>query len=370
MRLSSFLEVNFGLMAQNYSMIQKLAPNAEILPMVKANAYGNGLIQVSKFLVNQMGVKNLGCASLGEAFEIFNELPSLKAKIIVFSDNELSDKKLRKAYLELDIVPVLHHPSNLEIVLKDQSFSKLPLILKLNTGMNRLGLSQNDLEGYLPYLKKRGVDHLMTHFARSSQILKSQDKTHKQFEEFVSMKKFLEDAGVQIKSTSVSNSGAIEQGFGIDETFVRPGLMLYGPPSVENPQLWSGHQTSRLVTKVLSTFQVKKGTPVGYGVNVADKDCFMAVLPVGYGDGLIAYGSGTRLMVNGLEAKIFGRINMDMTFLQFDPEAEKKIKIGDQIELWNHDSKVITDIANQNKTIPYQLMCGISSRVPRIYKVK
>ncbi len=370
MRLSSFLEVNLGLMAQNFSMIQKLAPKAEILPMVKANAYGNGLIPVSKFLVNEMGVRTLGCASLGEAFELFEALPGLRSKIVVFSDTELSDKELRRAYLELDILPVLHQVSDLEIVLKDSAFSKLPLILKLNTGMNRLGLSHSDLETYLPYLKKRGIHHLMTHFARSSQLLRPQDKTHKQYEEFISMKNFLEGSGVRIESTSVANSGAIEQGFGTQETYVRPGLMLYGPPSVENPVLWSGHQASRFVTKVLSTFQVKKGTPIGYGVNVADKDCLIAVLPVGYGDGLIAYGSGTRLKVNGIDTKIFGRINMDMTFLQFGPEDESRIRAGDQVELWNHDNRVITDIANQNKTIPYQLMCGISSRIPRIYKVK
>lgn len=370
MRHSSYLEVNLDFLGQNFSRIQKLAPKAEVLPMVKSNAYGNGLIPISKFLVNELGVKTLGSASLGEALHLFEECPDLKAKLVVFSDTEIHNEKARQAYLDFDITPVLHQKSDLEFILKNPAFSNIPLILKLNTGMNRLGLSQEDLDVYLPLLQQRGVQHLMTHFARASEILKPGDKSHKQMDEFRKMKKFLTDAGVEIKETSVSNSGAIEQGFGIDETYVRPGLMLYGPPSVVEPILWNGHQTSRLVTKVLSTYQVKKGTPIGYGVNVADKDCFIAIIPMGYGDGLVSYGSGTKLTVNGQQGKIFGRINMDMAFLQFDPSAEKFIKNEDVVELWTHDNKVITDIATQNKTIPYQLMCGISGRIPRIYKVK
>lgn len=370
MRHSSYLEVNLDLLGQNFERIQELAPKAEILPMVKANAYGNGIVPVSKFLVNDLKVKTLGCATLGEALHIIEECPDLKVKLIVFSDTEIHNEHLRRAYLDFDIMPVLHQKSDLELVLKNPELSKIPLILKLNTGMNRLGLSQEDLALYLPLIKQRGVQHLMTHFARAAEMLKPGDKCHKQMDEFNKMKKFLTDAGVSIKETSVANSGAIEQGFGIDETYVRPGLMLYGPPSVLEPILWHGHQSSRLVTKVLSTYHVKKGTPIGYGANVADKDCFIAIIPMGYGDGLVTYGSGTRLTVNGQAGKIFGRINMDMAFLQFDPSAEKFIKNEDVVELWNHDNKVITDIATQNKTIPYQLMCGISGRIPRIYKVK
>jgi alanine racemase len=357
-------------MAQNFSLIQSLAPQAEILPMVKADAYGNGVIQVAQFLVRDCDVKTLGCASLGEALKLVHECPELKAEILVFSDTELQNSKVREAYLHFNIIPVLHQESDLLLISQDESFAKLPLCVKLNTGMNRLGLSQRDLEAHLPLLKKRGIKHLATHFARSSQILKIGDKTHRQYEEFKSIHKFLTDAGVAIEQTSVSNSGAIEQGFGVQETFVRPGLMLYGPPSVTEPILWQGHQTSRFVTKILSGFPVKKGTPVGYGVNVADKDSFMVIIPVGYGDGLLTFYTGSKIHINGLEGKIFGRINMDMAFVQFPPDAETKLRPEDLVEIWNHDNRVITDFAAQNKTIAYQLMCGISGRIPRIYKVK
>lgn len=370
MRHSSFLEVNLSLLSENFHMIQALAPKATIIPMVKAEAYGNGLIPISQFLVRDLNVKTLGCASLGEALKIFHDSPELKSTILVFSDTELENEFAREAYLKFNIIPVLHQRSDLEVILKHPDFSRIPLHLKVNTGMNRLGLSEEDLKLYLPQLKKRGVCHFLTHLARSSQVLKAGDKTHKQYDEFIRLKKFLESAGVEIRETSISNSGAIEQGYGCNETYVRPGLMLYGPPSVTDPILWKGHQTSRFVTKVLSTFTVKKGTPVGYGVNVADKDSFFAVLPVGYGDGITTYYSGSNLLINGIKGKIFGRINMDMTFVQFDMENADKIRRNDQVEIWNHDNRVISEFATQNKTHAYQIMCGVSGRIPRIYKVK
>jgi alanine racemase len=370
MRHSSYLEVNLRLMEENFKNIQALAPKAEILPMVKAEAYGNGMIPIAQFLVNECGVRTLGCGSLGEALRIMNECPDLNAEAYVFSDTEMLNENLRSAYLNYNIIPVLQQVEDLEVVMKDTAFSKLPLNIKLDTGMNRLGLSFEEVQMYLPLFKNRGIHHLMTHFARSSDLLKPDDKTHRQYAEFLKIKNFLRDSGVEIKLTSVSNSGAIEQKFGVEETHVRPGLMLYGPPSVTEPILWHGHQISRFVTKVLSMFMAKKGTPIGYGVNVTDKDSLIVILPVGYGDGLIAYDTGTKITINGCKGKIFGRINMDMAYVQFEPEDASKIKIGDVVELWNHDNRVITDIAVQNKTIPYKLMCGIAGRIPRIYKVK
>lgn len=370
MRHSSFLEVNLSLLSENFNMIQALAPKATILPMVKADAYGNGLIPISQFLTRDLGVQTLGCASLGESLKLVHECPDIKSTILLFSDTELENEIAREAYLKFNIVPVLHQKSDLEVILRNPDFSHLPLHLKVNTGMNRLGLNEEDLRPFLPQLKKRGIRHLLTHFARSSQILKAGDKTHKQYDEFLRLKNLLESEGVEIHESSVSNSGAIEQGFGINETYVRPGLMLYGPPSVTDPILWKGHQTSRFVTKVLSTFTVKKGTPIGYGVNVADKDSLMVVLPVGYGDGITTYYSGSHIRINGIPGKIFGRINMDMTFVQFNPEDSEKIHRNDEVEIWNHDNRVITEFATQNKTHAYQIMCGVSGRIPRIYKVK
>jgi len=368
MRHSSYLEVNLGLLSENMDKIQSLAPKAKILPMVKADAYGNGLVPISRFLSEELHYDTLGCASLGEAIEVFQECPKLKSEILVFSDNELQSPEIREAYINLKITPVLHQVSDVDIVLKEASFKNVPIVLKINTGMNRLGLSLEELEKLTPRLKGRGVDHLLTHFSCSYYVLKEGDKNHRQYEEFKKAQKILKDAGVEVRKTSIANSGAIEQGFGCEETYVRPGLMMYGPPSVE-PRLWNGHQISRWVTKILKVFAVKKGTPVGYGINVAGEDLLVAIIPLGYGDGLLTYSSGVSITVNGIIGKLFARINMDMAFIAFDLSTQGKMRAGDVVEIWGHDNRRMADIAAQMKTIPYQLMTAVSHRIPRVYRV-
>jgi len=368
MRHSTFLEVNLGLLQENFLKIKRFS-SAKVLPMVKADAYGNGIIAISKYLVEQCEVRTLGCASLGEALHVFNQCPDLNAEMMVFSDSEISNPELAEAYANLAITPVLHQRSDVEAVLHNPVLSKIPITLKINTGMNRLGLSLDELAELAPKLKTRGVKHLMTHFSCSYYSLKDGDKSHRQMDEFKKAKDILKNAGVEVKETSVANSGAIEQKFGMNETYIRPGLMLYGPPSVE-PRIWDGHQISKLQTKILKTFIVKKGTPVGYGINVAGEDGFIAIIPIGYADLSVTTASGAELMINGHKAKIFARVNMDMSFLIFDASVAGKLKAGDSIEFWNHDNRTIADLAIQMKTIPYHLMCGVTNRIPRIYKVK
>lgn len=369
MRHSSLLEVNLSFLSENFEKIGLLSKKAKILPMVKADAYGNGLVPISEHLLSECGVQTLGCASLGEALVLKQQCRRTDFEVMVFSDTEVQNGELRKHYRDLKITPVIHQRSDFEAFHSDPEMKKIPLVLKINTGMNRLGLTLDDLEGMLPALKNRGVKHLMTHFACSYYPSRPGDKTERQLLEFEKAKKMLQDAGVSVEETSVSNSGAIEQGIGIGETWVRPGLMLYGPYSVSE-NTWKGHQISAFKTKVLKTFLVKKGTPVGYGVHVAPEDLLIALLPIGYGDGFLTTASGASVFVNGVEGKIFGRVNMDMSFLSFPAEKEGILKQGDQVEIWDHHNQRIVDLATQMKTIPYQLMCAISPRIPRIYKVK
>ena len=142
--------------------------------------------------------------------------------------------------------------------------------------------------------------------------------------------------------------------------------MLYGPPSFNK----QGEIVSSLVTKILKVFPVKKGTPVGYGTNVTSEDGVIAVLPLGYGDGFPTHASGWKIQHEGFEAKIFGFVNMDMSFLFFPTEALGKIKSGDEVRLWNGDSRVLLSYAEHIKTHAYQALCSVSSRVPRIYRLE
>ncbi len=370
MRYTTQLEINLELLRHNVLKIKNKAPGMSLIPMVKADAYGHGVVPISNFLIQETEINQLGVASIGEAQQILENVRQKNYQIIIFSDTEIGNASFQHLYRERPLIPVIHKISDLQIFLNDENFKSLPLYLKINTGMNRLGLTVDEIEPFLPILKKRGrIDHLMTHFACSYMLLKDGDKTHRQYEDFLKVKNYFLQNSISILETSVSNSGAIEQNFGFLESHLRPGLMLYGPYSVDHEK-WNGFQISRLTTKVLKTFSVKKGTPVGYGVHVAGEDLFIIILPIGYGDGLLTFMSGIEIKINGHTGKVFGRVNMDMMFIAFHPSVAGKIKENDIVEIWGHDNKTLSTLAQQMKTHSYQVMTALSPRIPKIYKVK
>lgn len=345
--------------------MQKLAPRAQILPMVKANAYGQGLVPVAKFFAENCAAKALGTATLGEAEELLKALPKFQGQVYVFSDTNLGFSGTR--FEDPRLIPVVSTMEGLTAFLRDHKDK--PLSLKLNSGMNRIGIDEHDWEAagkQILTAGRRSIHHLMTHFALSYYELKAGDKSHRQREAFERGRKLLQAQGISIEETSLANSGAIEQGFTTDETWVRPGLMLYGPPSFKH----DGEIVSDLVTHVLKVFPVKRGVPVGYGINVTMEDGVIAVLPIGYGDGLLTHASGWSFMHAGMEAKFFGRVNMDMSFLFFPTTALGKIKVGDEVRLWDSRPAVIESLAEHMQTHTYQTLCAISGRVPRVYRLE
>ena len=368
MRAHTRLEVYWARLARNWQRVQQLAPRARILPMIKANAYGHGLVPVGQFLSQELKVETLGVATLGEAEAFLQETPNYRGRVMVFSETNLIEKEFHSRYNGQQIVPVVHEMPALEVFLTDRCYKHLPLVMKLNTGMNRLGVDEAEWEAAGQMILKSGrksIHHLMSHFASSYSEYKAGDKTHRQVEAFQRGVKLLRGMGLDIEETSLANSGAIEQGIGKDETWVRPGLMLYGPHSFAG----NTEMVSSFVTRMMKVFPVKRGVPVGYGNFVTAEDGFIAVLPLGYGDGFPTQLSGYKSQVNGLEAKIFGRINMDMSFLFFSTDAAGKIKAGDEVRFWDLDTAAVDAWAKHMDTHAYQAMCGISSRVPRVYRL-
>jgi alanine racemase len=363
MRAHTCLEVYWARLAHNWEVIQKLAPQAQIMPMIKANAYGHGLVAVGQFLSEELKAKSLGVATLGEA-----EAVSHLNTVYVFSDTLVTDREYHASYSGNNIIPVIHDIESLEMFLTDRCFKHLPLVMKLNTGMNRLGINESDWErAALAIVKssRKNIHHLMTHFARSFDVITAGDSTHQQADRFKKAVSFFKSHGLTIDETSIANSGAIEQQFGTSETWVRPGIMLYGPPSAKEQT----KMVSSLVTRIMNVFEVKEGMSIGYGEHLAPHDGTIAVLPIGYGDGYPTQSSGFELTVNGVKAKVFGRVNMDMTFLLFKHEDQNKIKLNDEVRFWNENPSELLAWAKHMQTHPYQALCGVSSRVPRLYRL-
>ena len=367
MRLSSEFIVNLNSLAHNFNLLKEIAPNNEIIFMVKANAYGHGILDIVYFSFTELKIKRFGCATLGEAIEIRKSLPNLDCELWVFSDVEI--QKYKDLYLEYNIVPVLSSLNDLKEIYFEKSFERVPKVIKLNAGMNRLGIAEDEFDSLIDFLKANHVeeiDHLMMHFSQSFIPIKEGDRCHRQYNCFKRFKERLGQNAIKIKETSVSNSGAIEQGLGLEETHIRPGLMLYGPRSVVRKDYWKGIIISSLVAKVLKISKIEKGVPVGYGGQVTSKSGHMVYVNLGYGDGLLTFYSGAEIVYKGLKGKVFGRVNMDLTSIFFEEEPTDLV-IGSEFTIWGDGHSDIMQLSEQIKTIPYQLFTAITHRVPRRY---
>ena len=237
--------------------------------------------------------------------------------------------------------------------------------------MNRLGLHLREQEEAIHLLKKFGrstIDHLMAHYANSS-LPFSDTLNKKQREAFSCLKRDLRGSGISLSQTSVSNSGACEQGEGLEETHIRPGLMLYGPSALlfrpKNP--WRGRIISTLTARVIQSYTVEKGEAIGYGGTPAPVAGAVSILAIGYADGLIrAYGGGSIPYKGGL-LNIFGNISMDTMHL-FAEKGLSYPREGELIPLWGHGH--FEDLLNHSTLSPYEMFCLLGRRLPRVYRLK
>lgn len=417
LRHSTFLEVRLPHIAHNVQLIRThYAPKATLIPMVKGNAYGNGLERVAGYIHDHCNVNHLGVASLGEALAVLkanahNIDVGRSNHVVVFSDTELMDESLHHLYADQNskhkagqgaqLMPVLGSEDQLQLFCKHRhtTFRDTPLCVKVNTGMNRLGITPERLLELAPLLKESGgVDLLLQHFSVSGLVGHSFTKT--QYENFQSVKSGLRGAGVEVRGTSAANSGAIEQRLAVEETFVRPGLMLYGPTSIaassitaaeaDQYRMWDGKCCGYFYTKVLHHYVAKAGSYIGYGLtrNLVPEDAVVTLIPVGYADGFMRYFTGMPVAVtpapqrgheedpevtaNTMVGLVHGNVNMDMAAVTVYPsqvgksaeEIMQLIRDESRVLVWSND---VAAKALAVKSIPYQLMCGLSIRVPRRY---
>lgn len=372
----SQLVIHLDRLAFNIESLKKYAPSNEIIMMVKADGYGHGMEAVAQFASLQHQIKEFGCASLAEAIQLRASLNTLPAKILVFSDTQLDSEGNEKLYSERNIIPVLSNVRELKFFLKSQELKKFPLYLKFNTGMNRLGFFRDEWEEVVHLIKNSGrksIQHVMTHMACASFSMAHHPLNISQRDQFGELKKFLRSQGLSIEESSYANSGTIEQKFGLEETHIRPGLMLYGPSSMGDDyhdlSSWKGKVVSELQSVILKTQSIKKNESIGYNSTPAPTDGLMAILGIGYGDGFSTKYNGASVQHWDCLGKIVGRINMDMTQVLFPIESSSQIKAGQLLSVWGKKNGDLEKFSEETKTIPYELFCALLPRVPRIYQV-
>jgi alanine racemase len=229
MRSISSWKINLTKFRDNIKKVQDIT-KSKLMIMLKAQAYGHGLFEMVESLdIYKQDEISIGVASLQEAIAIRKICPQCQLDIYVFSEILIQEEKFHEYYLDFNITPIISSLKDLKDLLSYKELSSLPIYLKFNTGMNRLGIEFNELEDIFQLLKinqRKQVQHVMSHFACS--YIKGHTLTEKQCEKFEKILKAFDQNNIEVKEQSIANSGAIEQGIGYQYTHVRPGLKTFG----------------------------------------------------------------------------------------------------------------------------------------------
>ncbi len=353
-------------LAHNVARIRSIAGESKIIAVIKANAYGHGMIGIATELT-KLGIGVFGVAYADEGIILREN--GFTQKIIVLVPETNGNAKLCVDY---DLTPVIYSFEFAE-ALSREATAKGSLAkghLFIDTGMNREGLSPAmalDFMEKAESLKNLEIEGICTHFATSTNNLTF---ANKQLDLFNQTLDLLNDNGYDFKYKHAANSGAIinlpESRFNL----VRPGMTLYGyPPSADLEEVLNLKPILKLKTKVISVRRIFAGDTVGYGLEyISDKERSIATIPVGYGDG---YSRGlthkAQCLIGGKRYSFVGTICMDVAMIDI---GDDEIKCGDEVVLigWQGDEFISAyELSDKLGTIPYEVITAISARVPRIY---
>ena len=340
------LKINLSNLNHNINLIKKFT-NADIQAVVKANSYGLNVAKVLQTIEDE--IESYSVITLSEAVEV--RKLTKKPILLLQGVYELNDYELIEKY-KLDFV--IHSSWQLNEIEK-YNLSNSRIWLKINSGMNRLGIDLNDFEELFKKVQSLNTREvvLMSHLSASSD--KDDPHTLSQIKIFNNLVD-----GISCKK-SLSNSGAIFNMPEAKHDIVRPGMAIYGGKYNE----FGTKNVSSLTSRIISLRNIKAGDKVGYdGSWEAKEDCIIGSIPIGYADGLPYFKKPVTVSVNGKEFKTAGKLNMDLTLINL--EQDSSIKIGDTVTLWDFNSD-LSKVSEEFNTISYNLLTNISSRVTKNY---
>ncbi|HET7102289.1 MAG TPA: alanine racemase [Terriglobia bacterium] len=370
----TWAEISLPGLRRNFESVRRMAGSRRVMAVVKADAYGHGAVTIAKTLA-AAGADWFGVATVEEALEL--RAAGVEQPILLLGGLYMSDPA---DLIEHGLTPTLSSTARLDTYSEcARRFGKpIEFHLKVDTGMGRLGLPPDRLEAFvrhyreLPGLEMKG---LFTHLASAEDLVASQ--TEDQSARLEEALRQVRGLGIEPEWVHVANSAALVAGWAFPENLVRIGALLYGyclplmlPPGKQAPELPQVEPILTLKSRVVFLKDVPSGTPLGYGAAFhTRRRSRVATVPVGYADGLSrALSNCGRALVRGRLARIVGNISMDLTLL--DVTDVPGVDIGDEIILLGRsDDCSITalEIADLVGTVPYEILCSIGKRVPRIY---
>ncbi len=326
------------------------------MAVIKADAYGHGVVPVSKALHD---ADAFGLARLQEAIAMRN---AGVTKPLVLLEGVFSKEQLQTA-AQQDLEVVVHCDEQVQMLESLASSHRFTVWLKLDSGMHRLGFTAEGFEAAYRRLKQLAAVRelrLMTHLASADQVESPQ--TSEQIARF--------QAAVENKPEhrSIANSAGVIAWPNAHADWVRPGLMLYGMSPIEerSAENLGLMPVMTLTTEVIAVQNIRAGESVGYNARWrASRDSTIAIAAIGYGDGYPRnMPSGTPVLVNEQRASIAGRVSMDM--IAIDVTDIGAVKLGDPVKLWGKGLPTEL-IAKHAQTNAYELVCRINERVSAVW---
>ena len=345
--------IDIQALQHNLTRVQAAAPGRRVMAIIKADAYGHGIVRVARALA---AVDGFGVASIDEALVLRAAGVTRPITLLegVFERAELA--LVRQHGLSV----VVHNAAQIEMLEQVEAGAPIPVWLKIDSGMHRLGFAPPEvpaarqrLEACAAVAQSIG---LMTHFACADE--RSNSATQQQqicFEQAT--------AGLA-GERSCANSAAILAWPQTHGDWVRPGIMLYGV-SPFNGELAAEHglkPVMSLRSELIAVHQCRRGDAIGYGASyICPHDMPVGIVAIGYGDGYPRHAvTGTPVLIKGQRVPLIGRVSMDM--ISVDLSAVRDARIGDSVELWGSGLPV-EEIAEHAVTLAYELLCGVARRV-------
>lgn len=352
--------IDLHALEHNLGRVRRLAAGKRVVAVIKANAYGHGLLDVARALHE---ADAFGVASLDEAEQLRHS--GIATPILLLEGFFTAAELPQISHHHLEIV--VHNERQLRLLESGRLKRPLRVWLKIDTGMNRLGFTPDRAsEVYQRLARCRSVApgiRLMTHLCCADEPERATTAT--QLERFRAASAGLDG------ETSIANSAGIVAWAASHGDWVRPGIMLYGASPMRD-----GHGADldlvpvmTLESELIAVRDCRRGDTVGYGADwIAAGDTRIGVIAAGYGDGYPRHAvAGTPILVNGRHVELVGRVSMDMLTVDLSPVPDAEI--GDSVVLWG-EGLPAEDVARHAGTIAYELFCQVTDRVPRIAQLR
>ncbi len=361
------VEVDLKILAENFTAVKKHVKNSKVMPILKANAYGHGLVRIAQ-LYEKLQADYLGVAVVEEGI-LLREM-GIKIPILVLGGvwgNQIPLFLKHNLTITASSIDKLNQIDDIA----EQTKIKANVHLKIDTGMERLGVHYYNAEKFLEAAykcKNIFVEGIYSHFANSE----SSDLTytHLQLNRFNEVISYFEKQSIDPPIRHISNSGAVLQLPEANFDMVRPGIMLYGVyPRKEIQKTIEVKRALTWKSLVVYFKVIKPEHPAGYGLTWRTNHNVRAVtIPVGYGDGYFrSMFQKAEVLLRGKRYPVVGSISMDQIIVNIEQDSAYN---GDEVILLGSDgTNTISceELAEWAGTIPYEILTNINTRVPRIY---